>query len=489
MNRKFLVDGLLYSGSRYLVLALGFIRSFVIAGILAPTEYGLWVLFTTILMYTDQFHLGLRHLGDREIPYAREREKPEVLQAFIRELYGGVLLLGLALFMAFLAYALFDERAPSVTRLGFVFAGGIALTDQANRFHFMLQRTKKEFVSTSKIETLFEAFKTLLITYAVLNGRVLGGLAATAATNGVLLLYFWKRDSLLFVLSGPKAVAGLLKASFPLAVSGLLLLTVTLIDRFTGALLFSKEDLGFYGMSALLSSIPLIAAQGVGMVAYPNLNELLGKLSSREEVSAFFLKVHDMVMLTVPVVTMAAVATCPFLLELFLPAYVPGVPTFLILSGGILFFSTSALYVQYFQAKRLNASSIRIQSMGLSITVLLLTISMLVHPTKEFLAGSWSCSAIVASLLLMGGVFSDMKGKSDWTSSVLKYSLFLVLSSAVMAACFTGVRMFIKSVSVFAAFSSVVVMIVAFAVLYGLILAACRKKKMPLLPSFEAILS
>src|SRR3990172_1387833 len=64
-------DSVVFAASRYVLLGLSLIRNFFVAKFLGPSDYGLWVVIGLLLTYGDQIHLGLRHAGDKEIPYYR----------------------------------------------------------------------------------------------------------------------------------------------------------------------------------------------------------------------------------------------------------------------------------------------------------------------------------------------------------------------------------------------------------------------------------
>lgn len=62
-------DSLVFGSSRYVLLGLSMVRNVVVAKILGPADYGLWIILSLLFTYGDQIHLGLRHAGDRELPF------------------------------------------------------------------------------------------------------------------------------------------------------------------------------------------------------------------------------------------------------------------------------------------------------------------------------------------------------------------------------------------------------------------------------------
>ena len=96
MSSGLLRESAVFSVSRYALLGLSFVRNFVVARALDPEQYGYWVIVMLVLTYGDQIHLGLRHAGDKEIPYYRGQEQPQEARQVADTLYAGILLISVA---------------------------------------------------------------------------------------------------------------------------------------------------------------------------------------------------------------------------------------------------------------------------------------------------------------------------------------------------------------------------------------------------------
>src|SRR3972149_4811901 len=88
---KIVKDSLTFSSARYVLMGLSALRNFALAKVLDPENYGYWVVLSLIFAYGDQIHIGLRHAGDRDIPFLRGQERHDEADHITRVLFSGIL--------------------------------------------------------------------------------------------------------------------------------------------------------------------------------------------------------------------------------------------------------------------------------------------------------------------------------------------------------------------------------------------------------------
>ncbi|MDZ7288508.1 MAG: oligosaccharide flippase family protein [candidate division KSB1 bacterium] len=371
--RQFLKDSSVFSASRYLILGLGFIRNLVIAKFLSPADYGSWVIITLILTYGDQIHLGLRHVGDKEIPYRRGRG--EETTVFTNIIYGGVIFFSLSVFLLLTILAVIGSWMDAALRTGLLITGFIIVADQVNRFYYMLMRAHHEFVFASKVESLFELLRTLLVAVGVIVFKFQGALAGMAIGSLLLTLYlnrqyrgtYWPHFHRQHLIT-------LLRLSLPLFVNGLLFILLSSLDRLVAATTLSPHELGLYGLVALLVAIPFNATQAVGFVIYPRLSEQFGRHGKVQELERFFSHILRLTVHLVPPIVAGAFLIAPCVITGFLPAYIEAIPAVFVLMPGVYFFAIVQLPTAFLVAAENNRWYIAVEI----TTILLLILSYFV---------------------------------------------------------------------------------------------------------------
>jgi O-antigen/teichoic acid export membrane protein len=380
MLRQLLKDSSFFSASRYLILGLGFARNVLIAKFLSPADYGIWVIITLVLIYGDQVHCGLRHLGDKEIPFRRGRG--ETTAELANNILGGVMLFSVIAFFLLAIFIAVTSGKGEGARIIFLIAGSVIIADQVNRFYYMIMRAHHEFVLTSKIESSSELLRTLLLTAGVIFFALPGALIGMAASAMLLAIYLSWRYRLAY---RPRlhwqTLKMLLPMSLPLFINGLLFILLTNLDRLAAAVTLSSHELGLYGLAALLVAVPFNAVQAVGFVVYPRLSEQFGRHGDVKEVTPFFSKILMMIVYLTPFIVTTVFLAAPAVITGFLPAYAEAIPAILILLPGAYFFTIVQLPTSFLVATENNRRFIIIEAVVILIAALGYLAGLKIAPT------------------------------------------------------------------------------------------------------------
>lgn len=421
MQSRLIRNTLYFSSSRYVLLVLSLVRNLVVARALGPDEYGLWVIFMLLLTYGDQIHLGLRHAGDREIPYANGRDDVNESSLLSSTIYGGVLLLsGIGMLVA---TGVLVALGPTQLLSRVVFLSGIVVvSDQVSRFYLMLLRTRKEFVVSSVVEVAFEILRTVLVSglafLFTLFGAIVALGVASIATSAFFLVRFRGTVAPRFHWS---TIRRLIPVGFPLFASGLLYILIISLDRVIGAAVLTKAELGVLGLASLLAQVPVSAAQSIKDVLYPSLSEAVGKDPNAADAFALFRKGLDLSAVVLPVlVGLVTILSAPVII-LLLPEFKESIPLVAILSNGVYFLCLSALPLGLLMAVRQTRIylSVQIVSVVVSIGLYLVFFDRIGGITSLCYAAS--CSFFLFASLTLSAA---MKGQQDSVSTTL-FRLFL----------------------------------------------------------------
>jgi O-antigen/teichoic acid export membrane protein len=380
MLRQLLKDSSFFSASRYLILGLGFARNVLIAKFLSPAEYGIWVIMALVLIYGDQVHCGLRHLGDKEIPFRRGRG--ETTAELANNILGGVLLFSIsAFFLLAISIAIASGKGDGAEII-FLIAGGVMIADQANRFYYMIMRAHHEFVLASKIESASESLRTLLLTAGVIFFDLPGALSGMAVSALLLATYLaWRYRMTYRPRLHWQTFKMLLPMSLPLFINGLLFILLMNLDRLAAAVTLSPHELGLYGLAALLVAVPFNAVQAVGFVVYPRLSEQFGRHGDVKEVTPFFSKILMMTVYWTPLIVTTVFLAAPAVITGFLPAYSEAIPAVLILLPAAYFFTIVQLPISFLVATENNRRFIIIETVVILIAALGFLTGLKIAPT------------------------------------------------------------------------------------------------------------
>jgi O-antigen/teichoic acid export membrane protein len=390
MNKKLLTDILVVSSSRNVLLGLSFIRNLLIARLFQPEEYGFWVIISLIMTYGDQIHLGYRHAGDREIPFYTGRAETHVVRNISNTIYTGILNLGLIGFLAVTLYGSFALFLPSHVRIALIITGTVILSDQFNRFYFMILRTRKEFVLSTKLEIFFEIIRTISVGILVYLMGLIGVVIAFTLASILTSVYFHITFRQEFKLHFDKLLLRkLLKVGFLLSLSGLFYLLIISVDRIVVSAFYDKAALGIYGLASLVMQLPSNSSQGIQAVLYPTLSQQYGEGGDKEKSYFLFRNILIILAYLLPLLIAALFFFCEFFIPVFLGSYTNSIPIMEILYYGIFFLGLSPIPIGFLMASGENLSLIKIEVITLIIGLPCILILMhLNHSVSSIAVGT-----------------------------------------------------------------------------------------------------
>jgi O-antigen/teichoic acid export membrane protein len=370
MSTSTVRSALYFASSRYLLLGVSVIRNLVVARLLGPEGYGYWVLMMLILVYGDQLHLGLRHAGDKEIPYWIGRGERGESERCADAIFGGTLVLSLAAFVSLAAYALFlSWPTPALSR-AVVVTGLILIADQVTRFYLMILRTRREFVVSSNVEAASEGIKTLAVCALAVSFNLLGSISGLLLASGATAIYLHAtvRDGIV-----PKLDLRALKRIAPVATSlflgTMLYIVIINLDRLLGAIVLTKSELGVFGVGSLVAQVPVSAAQALKDVLYPTLSERYGHRHRLEDVVPVYTKGLQVLAYYLPFTVGLVFVAGDLLIRWLLPGYEGAIPVAAMLSNGVYFLGLGALPAGMLMATGRSGQYVAAQATAATVTI------------------------------------------------------------------------------------------------------------------------
>ncbi len=331
-------SALSFSSARYVVMGLSAVRNLVLARLLDPEHYGYWVVLSLVLAYGDFVHGGLRHAGEREIPYFRGQERHGEVVRTERVLFGGILFFSSIALIVLTLLGILGIPALKWSGSLLFIAGPVIAAEQVSRFSYMILRTRHEFVLSSKLEIGFEVLRTalvcLLATIQGVQGALFGFLLSAILNVG----YFGR------VLRLPPRplvdipqLKMLLRTGFLLFSVALVQLLIFNFDRLVGSFTLTPSDLGLYGLAALATQVPIMFSQSLSTVFVPGASEAFGRHNSIEDVSTLFFRLLRTSAVLGPLFTGLVLIVSKVIIHWFLPAYELSVSVLAILVPGAMF--------------------------------------------------------------------------------------------------------------------------------------------------------
>lgn len=423
-------EGVLFSSSRYFLLGLSFLRNFVLAKFLGPENYGIWIVISLLLTYADQIHLGLRHAGDRELPFLMGQGDYERSAATANAIFGGIVALTLVgAFLLLLTHSfLGDGFYLSQYALSLVVA--IFASDQINRYYLMILRTQREFIFSSKVELAFEVLRTVAVVSLVIVFNIIGALYGLFISSFASAVFFFKRFRFRFVPSFD--IGGfwsLLQKGFPFFVSGVLYLTFLNIDRVVASFVFTKDNLGQYGFAALVAQLPISGALALAMVLYPRFSSSIGESGSVKKLYDLYAKSISILSYLSPLVVAVMIISSEVLILLLLPEYVDSFFYLKLLFFGIFPIALIPLPLFLLMSTGRSSEYLWIQTFGVVLSLLFYGISLQIWNPQWAIPYAVITSYSVFLLLLLNRAFSIFSMKKKIHFVRLMYTLIPVIIS------------------------------------------------------------
>jgi O-antigen/teichoic acid export membrane protein len=341
LNTKFQIirDIFSYSASAIVSQALGLIAGFLVARLLGPSDFGVWNAVSLVLVYGAYLELGALSAMGRDLPFyhgQRDVEKAATLEGAARRvtIFGALVA---ALFV--IAYSFLPTHSIKMA-LGLQAMAVVLILQQVYTYHRVVLRSHNYFKELGQQQVLLAIVSSgLAILFAVyfgLEGRLIAAILAQA----VIVLYALHRNPWLavprFNLSD---VWSVLRVGLPILMSGFVLSLLATIDRLMVITFLGEEQLGYFGLALLLTSVVSLIPAMASQVLYPRITHQYGSSGKNmEALRAFVLTPPVMLSALLPLLIGSLYLALPLGISVLLPSYTPGITAARTVVVGIFFF-------------------------------------------------------------------------------------------------------------------------------------------------------
>ena len=325
----FVTSNIVHRGSQFVV-------SIVAAYILGPATYGLWNMLNLILLYSSFIHLGVINAMNRDVPLFKGKGNLQKVEKIRKVCMGFMCIATLVVSAVMVVVALFIENLS--IRFSLLLMVLLFLCNQLYNYLEVYLKSDRRFKQMSYQQFMFAViFPVIVIPLVVaygLSGFILGQSIATLAISFFIIkaIPFNFRPKF-----DAQETIRLIKVGFPIMAVGLLYDLLRTIDRWVIATFLGIEELGYYSLAIMvmgsLTMIPMIIAQQI----YPRMAETFGRTLSYSALKKWIFRQAIMgISVTVPLM-IGVYFIFPFIVERFLPAYMPGIMAMKIILIGVLF--------------------------------------------------------------------------------------------------------------------------------------------------------
>lgn len=332
-----------FASSNFFRQGLGAVTTLLRPMLLAPELFGLFTALRLVPMYSQYLHFGARDSMRYMLPLHEahgEHDRAARLQATV---FSGAFAINMVAVLGLLALALFTDWRVEV-RIGLVICAATVFVNSIVD-HFITELKGYQLFKIVGLCNYFNAL-TMLVSNLVLILWLgfYGALLAQTVVMALLLVFLALRGNIRFKGRRGfewKVFWGALSLGAPTMFFDVALLMMRSADRLVIAQYLSYEQLGYYGLGAMMMGYVMNIPGATREVMEAKLFENLRGNSAAAAFHEFVVRPMMMIALTMTVLIGPAVLMLPALVVWILPDYVEGVPATQILVLGAYFLAVS----------------------------------------------------------------------------------------------------------------------------------------------------
>jgi O-antigen/teichoic acid export membrane protein len=346
LNTKYRIirDIFSYSASAIVSQALGLIAGFWVARLLGPSDFGVWIAVSLVLVYGAYLEFGALSAMGRDLPFhhgQRDVEKAATLEGAARR----VTIFGALVAAIFVIAFSFLPNHSFKMALGLQAMAVVLILQQVYTYHRVVLRSHNNFRELSQQQVLLAVVSSGLAILFVFFGGLVGRLVAAILAQAVIVIYALRRNPWLAI---PKFnlsdVLSAMRVGLPILMSGFILSLLATIDRLMVITFLGEKQLGYFGLALLLTSVVSLIPLAASQVLYPRITHRFGSSGKNiEALREFVLTPPVILSALLPIIIGSLYIFLPLVISVLLPAYSPGLAAARIVIIGIFFFGILGL--------------------------------------------------------------------------------------------------------------------------------------------------
>jgi O-antigen/teichoic acid export membrane protein len=374
MRYKSLVrDAFAYTFAGYLIQPLTLISSLWIKGIIGPYLVGVLATLTLVMSYSGFSNLGTLSAAERDLPVLIGANKPERFNRMRTTVFTLTMVSGVVFAMLMLASAFIYRRTldPALFE-GLIIYAVVVILQQWSFYYITLLRTHQEFVFLSKIQVLAGVLSSFGNVLAALFFGFRGLLVSTMLVSMLQVAIFsqHKRQPVALGLDRQE-MKHLLSVGVPLLAFGLVMTGMKTIDNIMVLRLLGTEALGLYSIALMANVVLFSLTNSLSGVLYPRMQAAYGRSRTLESLSAYVIRPTLIMGVCLPILVALIFFSVPFIVQAFLPRFIPGLPAFRVIVSVTYFFAMFQMSSAFLIALNKQIKVMLLLGAALVVTVLL----------------------------------------------------------------------------------------------------------------------
>jgi O-antigen/teichoic acid export membrane protein len=428
-----------------LVRLVGGITTFIIARILSPADYGIWVTLLVIASYAPILCLGTVealvkmfpfYTGKGDLEKARRLES-NVLGSLV---FAAALLLAAGATFQFFTHAEAIRSLANIIRL-VVLAAGFAVFSAFYYYRFTAHQNFRYVSFTDSLRAI--GMFVLIVPFAWRWG-LMGAALAFMVNEFLVLSWSYAANGRILgrVAIGFDfgAMRNLVAIGFPITVIWWVYMLQMSADRLISMSMLGKEATGFYGLGASMVSAIVLIPMVLGRVLYPKVNEEVGKNTNRDGLNQYVLVPAQGLGLVVPFLIGTLIILTPELYRIFFPKYIRGIASAQILLVGVYFICLIRTGVNYLVAINKQNKVLGFVMMSLCLNIAASVALVKLGLSIEGISIGTAVSGLVLAVLIWKSVFVNLayarhKQYRELGYLIVPFLICAILSVGLLAIC------------------------------------------------------
>jgi O-antigen/teichoic acid export membrane protein len=310
----------------------GVVRTFWLARVLNPADYGVWIFILLISAYAPILNLGTLETLVKKVPFFQGKGDTRS----IRETEGGAFSFSLFIGALFLvAAALAPLALGGETLHRFVLPAQLMLLSvsftSVSSFWFFRMQARQGFDMVSAITTGRAAVVLVLqiaLSYRFgLVGAVAGYLLSEVVVFGAAFWLDRRTNQPVLPRVGLRLYGNLIRTGLPITIVWWTFMIQTTVDRIVSMAMLGEAPTGYYGIGMSIAAMFLLLPDAINQVLYPHINETYGRTKDRRKLAALVVDPARIIALALPLFACLSMLTLPLVFTVIVPRYMPGLAT------------------------------------------------------------------------------------------------------------------------------------------------------------------
>lgn len=367
--KKIFKDSSLMFISTILTALSFFISDIFIRNILGPSEYGIWLTISLILVYGQVLQFGLVNAMNKEVPkLLGERDFSGAKKTYSVVLGAMILPFIFSVILIIITWVIKIEIHLKV----FISLALILVPlQQSMNYYRITYLTKDNFRHVAINQLLIGPVQSILSLLFVFLFGFIGMFIALYITCFVgLFILISRLEESIKPSFDIKLTKSLMSFGIPIMIIGISWTLFTTVDRLMISVFLGSISLGYFGISIFVFQGLMMFPQVLSQVLYPKISYAFGK-SDKEKLEKLINYPSLLMTLVFPYIIVLVYYVFPLFVEYFMPDYINGINAANILVFGVYFLCVTVTYTIYLNSANLHKRYLKTLLLVICINIIL----------------------------------------------------------------------------------------------------------------------